>query len=143
MCFSLFVMLLMKVITSLKGMEAMSLNREGVEKNNDEVNVEQSDLFVDSIESIWNVDFQSVSIGDVEKYEFSSLEMAYEFYNAYGKINGFAIRRYKVRRDVNNFILWQTFTCCRQGHREKKYLENANSRREPRPLTRCGREAYM
>ena len=120
MCFSLFVMLLMKVITLLKGMEAMSLNGEGVEENNDEVNVEQSDLFVDSIESIWNVDFQSVSVEDVEKYEFTSLEVAYEFYNAYGKMNGFGLSRYKVGQDVNNSILWQTFVCCRQGHQEKK-----------------------
>ena len=103
------------------------------------------ELFIDSIESIRRIDFSCLEAEDVENFEFSDLQVAYEFYNFYGKVNGFGIRRHKVgrTRTVEKKILWQTFVCCRHGHRETKYLHNTDRKMDPKPLTRCGCQAQL
>ena len=60
---------------------------------------------MESIESICKVDFQTLTVDDTKKYEFADLEVTYAFYNIYGKMIGFGIRSYKVRRSKDNNVL--------------------------------------
>ena len=106
----------------------MLVTGEGVEDNLDE-------FYIENVDSVHRVDFKSISVNDVKKYEFGNLDAAYGFYNVYAKLNGFGIRRYKVGQSMDNSILWQTFACCKQGYQEAKHLEMTDQKKEPKPLT--------
>ena len=107
----------------------MSVTGEGAEDDHDE-------LYIENVDSVCKMDFKSVSVDDVKKYEFGNLDIAYGFYNVYAKLNGFSIRWYKVGRSADGSILWQTFVCCNEGYREAKHLERIDRKKEPKPLTR-------
>ena len=43
-----------------------------------------------------DIDFESVMAEDMKKFHFADLNAAYDFYNEYGRIKGFSIRRSKL-----------------------------------------------
>ena len=73
---------------------------------------------------------------------FPNLEVALLFYSWYAKMNGFATRKSKERKNNKKEIVQQTFVCFRQGFREQRRLENSkNQKCKPKPKTRCGCQA--
>ncbi|XLU22212.1 hypothetical protein S245_058278, partial [Arachis hypogaea] len=103
-----------------------------------------ADLLLNSIGSIGRVNFVGLSVDAAKKYVFSDLDVAYAFYNAFGRVNGFSIRKFKVgRSEIDKRILWQTFVCSRQGYRIFRGVDETNRKRAPKPETRCGCVAQM
>ncbi|XP_016185503.1 protein FAR1-RELATED SEQUENCE 11-like [Arachis ipaensis] len=90
------------------------------------------------------VNFVGLSVNTAKKYVFSDLDVAYIFYNAFGRDNGFSIRKFKVgRSEIDKSILWQTFVCSRQGYRIFRGVNETNRKRTLKPETRCGCVAQM
>ena len=61
----------------MKGIEGISLHGEGSDENNENIEEEENELFVDSVESLWSIDFHTLSANVATKYEFGDLEVAY------------------------------------------------------------------
>ncbi|XP_057721085.1 protein FAR1-RELATED SEQUENCE 5-like [Arachis stenosperma] len=102
------------------------------------------DLLLNSTRSIGRVNFVGLSIDATKKYVFLDLDVAYAFYNAFGRVNEFSIRKFKVgRSEIDKHILWQIFVCSRQGYCIFKGVDETNRKRVPKPETRCGCVAQM
>ncbi|MED6113505.1 hypothetical protein PIB30_071418 [Stylosanthes scabra] len=56
------------------------------------------DMFLNSVGSIDRVNFVGLNLDVAKKYVFSDLDVAYAFYNAFGRVNGFSVRKFKVGR---------------------------------------------
>ncbi|XLS71028.1 hypothetical protein HN51_027893 [Arachis hypogaea] len=101
-------------------------------------------LLLNSTGSIGRVNFVGLSVDAAKKYVFSDLDIAYAFYNAFGRVNRFSIRKFKVgRSEIDKRILWQTFVCSREGYRIFRWVDETNRKRAPKPETRCGCVAQM
>jgi hypothetical protein len=114
--------------------------------NDDAISVEASEgtdffLNIDSMEDILSMNLKGLSPHEARKFQFSSLEMAYEFYNRYARMNGFAVRKGKILRSKKGEILQRNFVCHRQGFKEDRGLTIENRKRERKPETRSGCEA--
>ncbi|KAJ1399249.1 MULE transposase domain [Sesbania bispinosa] len=98
----------------------------------------------DSENDFVKVDPAVLSTDLIKTFTFSNLEVAYEFYNWYGRIKGFSARRGKVRKNRDQEIVEKTLFCHREGKRTKKDdNEEEPIVREPRPETRTGCRAKM
>ncbi|XP_028102314.1 protein FAR1-RELATED SEQUENCE 5-like [Camellia sinensis] len=74
--------------------------------------------------------------------EFPSEEVAYEFYNEFGRIVGFSIRRNYCNKSKKDGVMTsRKFVCCNEGEREKdkRYTVIKN----PRSETRTNCNAFM
>ncbi|KAJ1401860.1 FAR1 DNA-binding domain [Sesbania bispinosa] len=89
------------------------------------------------------IEFYAISEGDMMLYHFSTLDVAFEFYNMYAQKKGFVARKWNVVRNKSHDITQQTFVCYKQGFRLEKLLRKGKRKREPRHLTRCGCEAFF
>ncbi|WJZ99619.1 hypothetical protein VitviT2T_018045 [Vitis vinifera] len=85
--------------------------------------------------------FNDLTVEDVWKMEFSSVEEAEEFYNLFAKVTGFSVRKDDVKRDKNQNIVSRKWVCSKEGYRHKMCLENENRKREPKAVTLVGCEA--
>ena len=90
-------------------------DNEAEDRNMDDSCVPEN--IVDSVGCFGDTDFNSLSAEDMRKFKFAYLEVAYDFYNEYGKFRGFSNRRSKVGRNGMENIVWQTFLCSRDGER--------------------------
>ena len=82
-----------------------------------------------------------LTLENVWKMEFSSIEEAEEFYNLFAKVTGFSVRNDDVKRDKNQNLVSRKWVCSKEGYRKKVCLENENRKREPKAITRVGCEA--
>lgn len=73
--------------------------------------------------------------------EFDSEQVAYDFYNEYGRREGFSIRRDGCRNDKSNEFTSRTFVCCKEGLRKKDKRDNLT--KTPRAETRTGCNAHI
>ncbi|QHO51748.1 Protein FAR1-RELATED SEQUENCE [Arachis hypogaea] len=80
-----------------------------------DIDAEAEVRVVEGIGSFGSIEFSSLTVKDVLTMEFTSLQAAYDYYNEYGCIKGFSVRRSK-RKD---------------------------RKKDPRPITRCGCEARI
>ncbi|MED6138017.1 hypothetical protein PIB30_070396 [Stylosanthes scabra] len=92
----------------------------------DEDEQEQSVRVVDGIGDFDSIDFSSLMEEEVLRFEFPNLQAAYEFYNQYGRVKSFSVRRSKMGRrkkaGATGEIMWQIFVCSCEGEREGKYM---------------------
>ncbi|RYR68419.1 hypothetical protein Ahy_A03g014921 isoform A [Arachis hypogaea] len=99
-------------------------------------------MIVDGIGSFNKIDFSSLTYEEMRRFEFVDLQTAYDFYNEFGRMQGFSIRRSKVGRSTKigseGEFLWQIFVCSRQGERDAKHIHRVERKMDPRPITRCG-----
>ncbi|KAF1867601.1 hypothetical protein Lal_00050031 [Lupinus albus] len=119
--------------------EEMNLNHE-IPKAVDEIDVSE-DENINEVEEFdfEEIDFGSLNEDEVKKYRFANNDIAYNFYKMYAMKKGFGIRKYHTRQDGE--ILWQSFSCDREGFRDKK--NELVRKRAPRKETRCGCLARM
>ncbi|XP_028108771.1 protein FAR1-RELATED SEQUENCE 5-like [Camellia sinensis] len=76
--------------------------------------------------------------------EFDSEEGAYEFYNEYGRIVGFSIRRdYHTKSKKDGIMINRKFVCCKKGEKEKdkRYITVKHPQHETR--TKCNAFMYI
>ncbi|RVX03571.1 Protein FAR1-related sequence 5 [Vitis vinifera] len=85
--------------------------------------------------------FNDLTVEDIWKMEFSSVEEAEEFYNLFAKVTGFSVRKDDVKRDKNQNIVSRKWVCSKEGYRHRVCLENENRKQEPKAVTRVGCEA--
>ena len=82
-----------------------------------------------------------LTLENVWKIEFSSIEETKEFYNLFAKVTGFSVRKDDMKRDKNQNIVSRKRVSSKEGYRQKVCLENENWKREPKAVTRVGCEA--
>ncbi|RYR75353.1 hypothetical protein Ahy_A02g010007 isoform A [Arachis hypogaea] len=84
-----------------------------------DIDAEAEVRVVEGIGSFGSIEFSSLTVKDVLTMEFTSLQAAYDYYNEYGCIKGFSVRRSKVGRrtkqGAEGEIIWQIFMCSREG----------------------------
>ncbi|KAJ1386341.1 FAR1 DNA-binding domain [Sesbania bispinosa] len=74
------------------------------------------------------------------KYDFVSLDMAYGFYNWYGRFNGFSVRKSKISYNCQKEVVGRDFLCNKEGKRRKRNDDSdleEEPEREPKPETMC------
>ena len=67
-----------------------------------------------------------LTLENVRKMEFSSIEGAKEFYNLFAKVTGFSVRNDDVKRDKNQNLVSRKWVCLKEGYRKRVCLENEN-----------------
>ncbi|XP_025670587.1 protein FAR1-RELATED SEQUENCE 5-like [Arachis hypogaea] len=97
---------------------------------------------VDSVESIGWIDFLNLSEEDVFRFNFTDVDIAFEFYQQYAKHHGFGARRSRSEKR-GEVRIRQEFVCHRQGYRSPKFYSMPNGQKRPRAETRCGCPARM
>ncbi|KAL4294191.1 hypothetical protein AHAS_Ahas18G0203400 [Arachis hypogaea] len=126
-------------IVSVEEAEAMDSSAADAD-----IDAEAAVRIVDGIGSFGAIEFSSLTPMDVFTTEFTSLQAAYDYYNKYGRIKGFSVRRSKVGRRTKQAaegeIIWQIFVCSREGERDGKHMQREDRKMDPRPITRCGCE---
>ena len=150
-CYCIFFLVhLLKLCLLWQGLEGLSIgvsDEATFETDDDDVVSSEAGegieeiIYIDNKEDILCMDLKGSSPHETRKFEFSSLDMAYEFYNWYARMNGFAARKSKMIKSNKGEILQQNFVCHRQGFREDRGLTIENRKRECKPKTRCGCEA--
>ncbi|KAF8413901.1 hypothetical protein HHK36_001897 [Tetracentron sinense] len=68
---------------------------------------------------------------------FASEEEAYEFYNAYGRKEGFSIRKDKIERRRNGKVYLRHFACSKGGHRKNDRRRVNVKKRRAETRTGC------
>ncbi|KAL7170075.1 hypothetical protein ACSBR2_035010 [Camellia fascicularis] len=72
--------------------------------------------------------------------EFESKEIAYQFYNEYGRIMGFSIRRdYHTKSKKDGIMVNRKFVCRKQGEKDKR----SEMVKQPRQGTKTNCKAFM
>ncbi|KAJ1422763.1 FAR1 DNA-binding domain [Sesbania bispinosa] len=105
---------------------------------------EEVDPFkVDEGFDLGSVDFNNLTLADINMFHFSSCDVAFKFYNKYAFKWGFAARKWNVVKNKKGEVTQQTFVCFKEGFRLKKHLQRQNRKREPRPMTRCGCSTFF
>ncbi|KAK7245817.1 hypothetical protein RIF29_40669 [Crotalaria pallida] len=83
---------------------------------------------IDSEDDVGVIMFDLITPDEVRQFHFSSLEIAYHFYNEYGRARGFSVRKHKVYHSVRRgVVLWKSFVCAKQGTRAAKGGGNSRS----------------
>ncbi|XP_072081200.1 protein FAR1-RELATED SEQUENCE 5-like [Arachis hypogaea] len=112
-----------------------------------DIDVEESVRIVDGIGSFGGIEFSTLTAKDILTTEFINLQAAYDYYNEYGRIKGFSVRRSKVGRrtkqGAEGEIIWQIFVCSWEGERNGKHMQQGDRKMDPRPITRCGCETRI
>ncbi|KAK7287266.1 hypothetical protein RIF29_00452 [Crotalaria pallida] len=101
----------------------------------------KDEYHIDGMEDIGMVRFELLSGEDFLKFHFADNGVDYDFYNTYGLVSGFSIRKSKIGKNVAGDVIRQNFVCSSQGYRQVGMIENR--RREPKSITRYGCEAGM
>ncbi|XLT47493.1 hypothetical protein HN873_040097 [Arachis hypogaea] len=99
---------------------------------------------VDGINELRYMNLKEITASEVRLLHFWDRTVSFSFYQLYSKMNGFAVRKNKIRRNVKNEVTQQQFVCFREGFRNSG-SENDSHRhkRKPKPETRCGCLAEM
>lgn len=71
-------------------------------------------LAIDSMQDIVGLDLSRIGPEELSRLYFASLELAFLFYNWYGRINGFLARMVEILRNSKGEVVQQTFMCHRQ-----------------------------
>ena len=58
-----------------------------------------------------------LTLEDVQKMEFSSIEEVEEFYNLFAKVIGFSVRKNDVKQDKNQNIVSRKWVCSKEVYR--------------------------
>ncbi|XLS57147.1 hypothetical protein HN51_006902, partial [Arachis hypogaea] len=70
---------------------------------------------LDGVAELRCVNFKEITAKESMMCHFPDRSVAFLFYSLYAKMNGFAVRKNKIRRNVRNEITQQEFVCFRQG----------------------------
>ncbi|XP_057747507.1 protein FAR1-RELATED SEQUENCE 5-like [Arachis stenosperma] len=83
------------------------------------------------------IDFLNLSEEDVLRFNFTYVDIAFEFYQQYAKHHGFGARRSRSEKR-GEVRIRQEFVCHRQGYRSSKFYSMPNWQKRPRAETRYG-----
>ncbi|XP_057430837.1 protein FAR1-RELATED SEQUENCE 5-like [Lotus japonicus] len=112
-----------------QGLDDMSENG-GDEAIHDEV------VVINGMDDLLNYDMKSLSCEVAAKFQFCTRDVAFEFYNLYALVKGFAARKNKILRNKKGEVVQQSFVCFRQGFR--KVVAQDSRKRKKQAERRCG-----
>ncbi|XP_072056372.1 protein FAR1-RELATED SEQUENCE 5-like [Arachis hypogaea] len=98
---------------------------------------------IDSLEDIGMIEFWNIRDEDVCHFDFSDVDIAFEFYNRYARTRGFSARKNRTRKSRAGALKLKNFVCHREGFRPPNNYGIGNLKRKPTPETRCGCSAMM
>ena len=79
----------------------------------------------------------NVTVIDMTKLTFKSLELCEEFYRMYAKLKGSRVRRNVLCKSrTNRHPTSRMFKCSAEGMRRKKFLQNPDKKKKTKELTR-------
>lgn len=93
--------------------------------------------YIDSSEDVGVIEFLNLDENEMEGFNFSDVDVAFEFYNAYAKSRGFSERKSKTQRLMDGELVKKEFVCYYEGYKPEKYYNLENCKMEPRAETRC------
>lgn len=79
-----------------------------------------------------NIDLKNFCPSQINYYEFSNFDLAFTFYEWYGKTNGFSVRKGTMLKSNKSKVLQQQFTCYIQGLRHNTGLKKGKQKRRSR-----------
>ncbi|KAL4315851.1 hypothetical protein AHAS_Ahas15G0226400 [Arachis hypogaea] len=116
-------------------------------KVNADIEVEESMMIVDEIGSFDAIELSALTAKDILKTEFINLQETYDYYNEYGRIKGFSVRRSKVgcrtKQGSEGESIWQIFVCSKEGELEGKHMQPEDRKMDPRPIIQYRCEARI
>jgi len=98
---------------------------------------------VDCTNELDKINFKELSYDEIMMNHFSDRVAAFNFYNMYGCVHGFADRRSRVVKNNDDDAIQQTFICHREGRRDVRDDNNLARKREYKPYSRCRCNAKM
>ncbi|QHO03636.1 FAR1 DNA-binding domain protein [Arachis hypogaea] len=87
---------------------------------------------IDRLTDLGCMNLKEIRADHIKMLHFADREVAFAFYNLYAKMNGFAARRYRSRRNMNNEVTQQSFVCFRQGFRKHNDCEERKGNQSQR-----------
>ncbi|XP_072058064.1 protein FAR1-RELATED SEQUENCE 5-like [Arachis hypogaea] len=98
----------------------------------------------DGIDELGYMNLKEITASEVRLLHFRDQTVAFSFYQLYSKMNGFAVRKNRIRRNVKNEVTQQQFICFWDGFRDTGPENDSHRRKcEPKPEPRCGCLAEM
>ncbi|RYR04461.1 hypothetical protein Ahy_B06g084186 [Arachis hypogaea] len=88
-------------------------------------------------------DLAGLSVDDILKKVWVSIENAYEFYRRFGKMHGFGVRKGDSGKYCEGNLVRYRFFCNKEGLREHKHYDRVNRTREHKPETRTNCKAML
>ncbi|RYR08614.1 hypothetical protein Ahy_B05g076385 [Arachis hypogaea] len=88
-------------------------------------------------------DLAGLSVDDILKKVWVSIENAYEFYRRFGKMHGFGVQKGDSRKDCEGNLVRYRYFCNKEGLRERKYYDRVDRTREHKPETRTNCKAML
>ncbi|XP_057418810.1 protein FAR1-RELATED SEQUENCE 5-like [Lotus japonicus] len=104
----------------------------------DSIDVEGHDevVVINGMDDMLKYDMKSLSNVAALKFPFPNREVAYEFYNLYAMVKGFAVRKNKILRNKKGDVVQLSFVCFREGFR--KVVARESRKRKKQDERRCG-----
>ncbi|KAJ1409099.1 FAR1 DNA-binding domain [Sesbania bispinosa] len=103
---------------------------------------EESRININSFQDMRDMNLIEFSPHEIIRYDFATLDVAFEFYRWYARMNGFCARRGKVISSKKiGRVLQQNFFCYREGKRDPNGLEDEDRQRQQKAVTRCNCKA--
>jgi hypothetical protein len=135
----------MKITILVMGQEILYTEDDDLEGNSDGVNdsifsyLSQDESFViEGVDDIVKMDMFYLQNEDVSKLQFESLDVAYNFYCWFAKMNDFSVRKGQVIKNKNGDVIQQTFVWNLEGFRRDRGLTVEEHKRGPKNKTHCG-----
>ncbi|RYQ83824.1 protein FAR1-RELATED SEQUENCE 5-like [Arachis ipaensis] len=97
----------------------------------------------DEDDMVQHGDVAGLSVADLLKKAWDSVDDAYETYRKYGRCHGFGVRKGDSGKDCDGKLVRYRFFCNREGLRETKHYNRIDRRRMHKPETRTGCQAKL
>ncbi|XLS81414.1 hypothetical protein HN51_047245 [Arachis hypogaea] len=88
-------------------------------------------------------DLRGMTVDDILKKVWVSVETAYEYYRRFGKMHGFGVRKGDSGKDCEGNLVRYRFFCNKEAFRDHKHYERIDRRREHKPETRTNCKAML
>ncbi|XP_057452575.1 protein FAR1-RELATED SEQUENCE 5-like [Lotus japonicus] len=116
-----------------------SMTPQGLEEmseNGGDEDVHEEVVVINGMDDLLNYDLKNLSTEAAMKFEFPNREVAFEFYNLYAMVKGFAARKNKILRNKKQEVVQQSFVCFREGF--CKVVAQESRKRKKKSERRCG-----
>ncbi|XP_020960052.1 protein FAR1-RELATED SEQUENCE 5-like isoform X1 [Arachis ipaensis] len=88
-------------------------------------------------------DLAGLSVDDILKKVWDSIDNAYEFYRGFGKLYGFGVRKGDSGKDCEGNLVRYRFFCNKEGSRERKYYDRVDRTRVHKPEIRTNYKTML
>ncbi|QHN92247.1 protein FAR1-RELATED SEQUENCE 11-like [Arachis ipaensis] len=101
----------------------------------------ESDAYEDECSEL--EDLAGLSVDDILKKVWFSIDNTYEFYRGFGKLHGFGVRKGDSGKDCKGNLVRYRFFCNKEGLRKHKHYDRVDRTRVHKPETRTNYKAML